>query len=317
MGYLTEEHIKNIKDALIDDAAYYEFNSVDMFIESSENKGQYFPIIATSSLSKSTFYNKYTLYKCVDTKDLTMNFTDEEKDYDPKKFKIHRRDKYRSMNCSELMKLLFPGIVCVNSSHMVQNLRYFVMGSATIGPPSLIPTKAYTCNDDNTIGEPPLVSLQIGRGLMCNFFSMNKYVAIVVYTTLYLIPGGVGGLILPLIYTPSGTGWTDLLFSSTIISSALAALTSFKVYFNKSKLPFSFGKEDILSIEELKDLYGKEDTEAILELVSKVQKSDFGFNSSTKKSSRRVPRKQSSKRRSRSKRVARKQSKRRSRARRV
>jgi hypothetical protein len=268
MGYLTEKHIQDLKELLIKNSNRFSICEPkdDIFIQSSSDSSLFYPILSTQKTSTNLFYNRTKLFGVIKKNELILK--DDIPNSAPKKSKKNMK----SINCAEFMKLLFTGIVCINSSHKFVSLSQVVTAA---GPPSLIPSVAYKCVADNnyTLSEPSMFDIKIGRSLLCNFYGLNQYISMIVYTTLYFATSAT--LILPLSYTSAFGGWTDFISNTFILSTVLAALTSIKLYTNiggTASLKFSFGKK-ILTKEELISLFGKEDTNMFIKMAKNIDTS--------------------------------------------
>jgi hypothetical protein len=269
MGYLTENHIKDLKELLINNSYKFSLGEPkdDIFIQSSSDQSLFYPILSTQKTSANLFYNKFKLFGVLDKNKLIL------KDSTSTSVSLKKSKKnMKSINCAEFMKLLFSGIVCINSSHKFVSLSQIVTAAS---PASLIPSVAYKCVADNnyTLSEPSMFDVKIGRGLLCNFYGLNQYISMIVYTTLYFATSAT--LVLPLSYTSAFGGWTDFISNTFILSTVLAALTSIKLYTNiggTASLKFSFGKK-ILTKEELISLFGKEDTNMFIKMAKNIDTS--------------------------------------------
>ena len=265
MGYLTEKHIQNLNELLVKNATdfslYTEPSNDAIFVQSSSDK-LFYPITSTNTYSTNLFYNRLKLYGVLDKNELKIKELDE-----PGK---KSKKNMQSINCAEFMILLFSGIVCINSSHKFVSLSQIVTAS---GPPSLIPNVAYKCVADNnyTLSEPSMFDYKIGKSLLCNYIGLPKFISMIVFTALYF--GASATLVLPLSYTPYG--WTDFISNAvvtTALSTALAALTSIKLYTNiggTSQLKFGFDNKKIKIKEKLVSLFGVEDTNMFIDMANR------------------------------------------------
>jgi hypothetical protein len=264
MGYLTQNHINLMKKILIDKS--------DVMTRSSETfiriNNTYYPILCTERISEHLFYNAYFNICNVDKNKIVIVDSDDNiKDIRP-------RNNLKSTNCTGLMVQLFPGIVCLNSSHHLITVPH-VFNSPS--PASLIPSKMYKCTDKaNVLIDPSVVNIGWSRGFMnnmgmCSYRSVNEFIKLIVYTALYLLPSYTVGskipIIIPLEYIPNGMSYLDIMSNTAIISAILLAVSSIKIYTNFPKSSsFSFDGNG-LSYKELVDLYGEDYIKSMINLL--------------------------------------------------
>jgi hypothetical protein len=295
MGYLTEQHIENLTELLIKNTDNFSINSLgagDVYIQSSTNDKLFYPVLSSQKYSTNLFYNEKTLFGVIEKKKLKI--------INNKKTKKSKVDM-QSVNCAEFMKLIFFDIVDVNSSH---NFFVYTQLITATTPASLMPTEAYKCVADNnyTLSEPDVLTFKVGRGYLNNIYGMPKILSFIVYTTLYF---GTSALVLPLLYTSTMDSWTDFISRTTIFSTALALITSIKIYSRPVSQKFSFGEVEkvVYTKEELINLFGQKETDMFIDMAKKNLKhtsedtstedtstenifnkfSTFGFKRSSKK----------------------------------
>jgi hypothetical protein len=279
MGYLTEEHIKNLKDYLVNDTENFSVFENEFFIEHkpteyrrssrlSEHNFDIYPLISTQAYSKTIFYNQFRIYQAQQN---TLTIKTEEKGKHKK-----AKNNMESINCAGLLSIIFKGIVCLDFMQF-KKIPYFI---DAVSPVSLVPSSAYNCADGNEIYEPSYTFRRDSQNIFCSFWKHSDYIALIAAT---LMSAGLGAsnLIMPLDYGLNNYMSFQNIIGAGVLGQVYSIITSIKFYM-KPRSAFGFG--NILSKEQLQKSIGYENMVYLLKL-NKTNR--FAFSSITRKSRKR------------------------------